>query len=225
MSEEKVLGGPADSKEIWVVDFSTEAAIKFQEDLFSRVEENPNKPIIINISSLGGDTDGLSMMLDFMDTARSLANQETFGIITVCSGRAMSAGAILLSHGDIRLATPNSRIMVHQILGGTWGPVQDINIEHAEINRINQSLLTILYENCKFKGSMMAFLKHLDRDKYLTPAEAKEIGLIDLIGYPRVVEYKVYDMLVANGEDPKVVLGENNGKIGRTNKSPAKKKS
>lgn len=211
--------------EIWVTDFSVEAAIEFQSKLFEKIEENPEKPIVINIASPGGDVDGLTMMLDMMDTVRSLGNPESFGLVTVAVGKAMSAGAILLSHGDVRVATPNSRLMLHQILGGTWGSVQDVNVEHAELNRINHNLLTILHKNCKFKGSLEDFKALIDRDTYLTPQAAKEIGVIDLIGYPKVVEFKVYDLLIANGENPEFLTGKKDGKIGRTNKTPTKKKS
>lgn len=207
------------SKEIWVKKFDDESGSEFAESLIERFEEAPDRPIIINIDSYGGSVDALIVMLDAIDSIRTMSPKNRISIITHATGKAMSAGAILLAHGDVRLASPNTRIMLHQISGGMWGSAQDMKIEHEEMMRLNKRLLTILADNCKIKGGAEELEKTLQRDLYLTPTQAKEFGLIDIVGSPRLIEVVNYELAVLNGGDNK------NEKPKGKNKLPSKERS
>lgn len=185
----------------WVCEINEEVAIRFNERLMRQFEDDPYKPIIIHINSYGGEVDALFSMLDCMDNIRSMAPPE-FKFFTVTTGKAQSAGAVLLSYGDHRFATPHSRIMLHQVVGGTWGSQPANEVEFHEIARMNSRLLNLLKKRCKLNMSIKEFKAKLSHNLYFTPKEAKEFGIIDLIGYPKVIERKVYDIHVVNGEPP-----------------------
>ena len=78
-----------------------------------------------------------------------------------------------------------------------------MKIEHDEMSRLNKQLLTILAEDCKLKDGAEGLESLLQRDKYLTPSEAKEFGLIDIVGTPRLIEVQNYELAVLNGGDGK----------------------
>jgi len=183
--------------EIWVVEFDTDSAIRFKQELFRAYDENPNKPIVININSDGGSVDGLFLMLDAIDAIKSIA-PESLKILTVATGRAMSAAAILLSSGDIRFSSKNTSIMVHEISSGFWGTKADLDIELKEIDRLNTRVLEILVENCNLSGGIEQARELFNRNAYLTPEKAREIGLIDIIGYPKIIERKAYELVICN---------------------------
>ena len=188
-------------RDIWVTDITEESAVLFHERLMQEFEKDPYRPIIININSYGGEVDALFTMLDTMDSIRSMAPQE-FKFITVATGKAQSAGAALLSYGDIRLCTQNARIMIHQVIGGNWGSQPSNEVEHEEMTRMNLRLLEILRSRCKLKMSLDDFKQKLSHNLYLTPEKAKEFGIVDVIGYPKLVEQTMYDVRVINGETP-----------------------
>jgi ATP-dependent Clp protease protease subunit len=111
-------------------------------------------------------------------------------IATMCIGMAASMAAILLAGGESgkRSALPNSKIMIHQPLGGTQGQATDIEIYTKEMIRTRDALYNILanhtgktYEQIK---------KDSDRDNFMTSEEAKAYGLIDNILIKRIVEKK-----------------------------------
>lgn len=185
----------------WVYDITEESAIRFHERLMRQFEDSPYRPIIIHINSYGGEVDALFSMLDTMDAIRAMAPPE-FKFLTVTMGKAQSAGAALLSYGDYRFATPHSRIMIHQVVGGYWGAHPANEVEYAETSRMNSRLLQLLKKRCKLNMSASDFKKLLSHNLYLTPQKAKEFGLIDIIGYPKLVEQTVYDVSVVNGEAP-----------------------
>jgi ATP-dependent Clp protease protease subunit len=186
----------------WVCDITEETAVSFHDALMKQFEEDPFKPIVIHINSYGGEVDALFSMLDSMDAIRSMAPPE-FKFFTVAKGKACSAGAVLLSYGDYRFATPHSRIMIHQVVGGLWGSQPSNEVEFSETSRMNSKLLQILRKRCKLKMSMKEFKEKLSHNLYFTPEKAKEFGLIDIIGYPKVIEQKMYEVRVVNGEPPK----------------------
>ena len=100
-------------------------------------------------------------------------------IRTICVGQAASMGAIILSAGTPgkRVALPNSRIMIHQPLGGMQGAVSDIEIHAREILRIRKKLDEILSEATG--RSLEIISRDTDRDFFLTAEEAREYGIID----------------------------------------------
>lgn len=186
----------------WVCDITEETAVAFHDSLMKQFEEDPYKPIVIHINSYGGEVDALFSMLDTMDAIRAMAPPD-FKFFTVAKGKACSAGAVLLSYGDYRFATPHSRIMIHQVIGGLWGSQPSNEVEFSETSRMNSKLLQILRRRCKLKMSMKEFKEKLSHNLYFTPQKAKEFGLIDIIGYPKVIEQKMYEVRVVNGEPPR----------------------
>ena len=102
-------------------------------------------------------------------------------VSTMCVGQAASMGSLLLSAGEKgqRFALPNSRIMVHQPSGGFQGQATDIEIHAKEILDLKKRLNTIY---SKHTGQTVKKINEiLERDKFLNPKEAKELGLIDEI--------------------------------------------
>jgi len=136
--------------------------------------EDPEKDINIYINSPGGlVTAGLAIY----DTIQFVKPNVT----TICMGQAASMGAILLAAGTKgkRYALPNSRIMIHQPIGGIGGQASDIQIHAKEIIKIKERLNGIL---SKHTGqSPEKIQKDSDRNFYMTAEEALEYGLIDEI--------------------------------------------
>lgn len=134
------------------------------------------KDIKLYINSPGGVvTDGLAIY----DTINLISND----VSTICLGQAASMGAFLLSSGakGKRFSLPNARIMIHQPLGGAQGQASDIDIRAKEINRIKKELNEIMAKNTEGKTSYQQMVKLTDRDNFLSPQQALDIGLIDSI--------------------------------------------
>ncbi|EKQ0670807.1 ATP-dependent Clp endopeptidase proteolytic subunit ClpP [Campylobacter jejuni] len=136
--------------------------------------EDPTKDIYLYINSPGGViTSGFSIY----DTMNYIKPD----VCTICIGQAASMGAFLLSCGTEgkRFALPNSRIMIHQPLGGARGQATDIEIQAKEILRLKTILNDILAKNTKQKVAKIA--KDTERDFFMSAQEAKEYGLIDKV--------------------------------------------
>src|SRR5437868_5137876 len=134
--------------------------------------DNPNKDINFYINSPGGVVTSSLAIYDTMQYIRS-------PVATVCIGQAASAGSLLLAAGakDKRYSLPNSRIMIHQPSGGAQGQATDIEIQAREILALRARLNEIYV---KHTGQPLeAIQAALERDKFLSPLEAKEFGLID----------------------------------------------
>jgi len=134
--------------------------------------ENPDKDIHLYINSPGGSvTAGLSIY----DTMQFIKPD----VSTLCIGQAASMGAVLLSGGapGKRQALPNSRVMIHQVLGGFQGQASDIEIHTKEIISIKKRLNEILAHHTGQKVDKVA--KDSDRDNFMSPTDAKKYGLID----------------------------------------------
>lgn len=142
--------------------------------------ENPSKEISIYINSPGGVvSSGLAMY----DTMQYIKPE----ISTVCIGLAASAGSLLLTAGskDKRFSLPHSNIMIHQPSGGYQGQATDIEIHAKEILRTRDRLNRIYV---KHTGQDLATIEQaMERDRYMTPDEAKEFGLIDQVVTQREV--------------------------------------
>ena len=134
--------------------------------------EDPDRDVSIYINSPGGSvTAGLAIL----DTMRFIKPD----ISTFCVGQAASMAAVLLSAGTRgkRFALPNSRIIIHQPLGGVQGQATDIDIHAREILRIRETLNRILVETT---GQPVERIEQdTDRDYIMTAGRAKEYGLID----------------------------------------------
>ncbi|MDO6513371.1 MULTISPECIES: ATP-dependent Clp endopeptidase proteolytic subunit ClpP [unclassified Neptuniibacter] len=134
--------------------------------------ENPDKDIHLYINSPGGSvTAGMSIY----DTMQFIKPD----VSTMCMGQAASMGAFLLTGGakGKRFALPNSRVMIHQPLGGYQGQATDIEIHTKEILSIRNKLNTLLAEHSG--QDLETIARDTDRDNFMDPYAAKEYGLID----------------------------------------------
>ena len=134
--------------------------------------ENPDKDIHLYINSPGGSvTAGLSIY----DTMQFIKPD----VSTLCIGQAASMGAVLLCGGTKgkRQSLPNSRVMIHQVLGGFQGQASDIEIHTKEILSIKKKLNEILASHSGQKVDKIA--KDSDRDNFMSPDDAVKYGLID----------------------------------------------
>ena len=149
------------------------ASLIIAQLLFLEAEDS-EKDIYLYINTPGGIiTSGLGIY----DTMQYIKPD----VSTICLGQAASMGAFLLAGGakGKRSALPNSRIMIHQPMGGTEGQATDIKIQAEEILRMKKQLNTILAKNT---GQTLKKIEtDTDRDNYLTSREAKKYGLIDSI--------------------------------------------
>lgn len=136
--------------------------------------ENPKKDISFYINTPGGV---VSAGLAIYDTMQYVKPK----IATLCIGQAASMGSLLLAAGEagMRYALPNSRIMVHQPHGGVRGQASDIEIHAQEILNLRERLNNIYVHHTGQKLSDVE--KALDRDKFMSPEEAKAFGLIDKV--------------------------------------------
>ena len=136
--------------------------------------EDPEKDISFYINSPGGVvTAGLAIY----DTMQYIKPD----VATVCIGQAASMGALLLTAGaeSKRFALPNSRIMIHQPLGGAQGQATDIKIQANEILRMKDTLNEILAAHTHQEIDRIA--RDTDRDFFMSGAEAREYGLVDRV--------------------------------------------
>jgi ATP-dependent Clp protease protease subunit len=111
-------------------------------------------------------------------------------VATLCIGQAASMGALLLAAGNKgkRTALPNSRILIHQPLGGVSGQASDIDIQAKEILRLSKAVAEIL---SKHTGQPLKKIQaDTDRDYFMSAKEAKDYGLIDEVTVRRGLEVK-----------------------------------
>jgi ATP-dependent Clp protease protease subunit len=149
------------------------ASLIIAQLLFLEAEDS-EKDIFLYINSPGGI---ITAGLGIYDTMQYIKPD----VSTICLGQAASMGAFLLAGGakGKRSALPNSRIMIHQPMGGAEGQATEIKILAEEILRMKKQLNTILAKNTG--QSLKKIEADTDRDNYLTSKEAKSYGLIDSI--------------------------------------------
>ena len=134
--------------------------------------EDPDKDISIYINCPGGAITSGMAIYDTMQYIKPDIN-------TLCVGQAASMAAVLLAAGSPgkRFALPNSRLLIHQPLGGVSGQASEIEIHAREILRMRESLNQILRKHTK--QSLERIERDTDRDFIMTAAQAKEYGLVD----------------------------------------------
>jgi ATP-dependent Clp protease protease subunit len=134
--------------------------------------ENPDKDIHLYINSPGGSVTAGMSIYDTMQFIRP-------NVSTMCIGQAASMGAVLLTAGekDKRYCLPNSRVMIHQPLGGFQGQASDFEIHAKEILTIREKLNKILALHTG--QSMEAIAQGTDRDNFMSAKDAMEFGLVD----------------------------------------------
>ncbi len=136
--------------------------------------ENPEKDISLYINSPGGSVSAGMAIYDTMNFIKP-------DVSTLCMGLAASMGAFLLSSGTKgkRFSLPNSKVMIHQPLGGARGQATEIEIAAREIIKTREQLNKILADNT---GQPLSRIENdTERDYYLSAAEAKDYGLVDQV--------------------------------------------
>ncbi len=136
--------------------------------------ENPDKDISLYINSPGGSVSAGLAIFDTMNFIKP-------DVSTLCMGMAASMGAFLLAAGSKgkRFALPNSRVMIHQPLGGARGQASDIEIQAREILYLRERLNSILSE--RTGQSIETIAKDTDRDNFMSADQAQQYGLIDKV--------------------------------------------
>jgi len=136
--------------------------------------ENPDKDISLYINSPGGSVSAGMSIFDTMNFIKP-------DVSTLCIGMAASMGAFLLSAGanGKRYSLPNSKIMIHQPLGGTQGQATEIEIHAREILKTREQLNRILAD--RTGQPLDKIQRDTERDYYLSADEAKEYGLVDQV--------------------------------------------
>ncbi|MBR9857253.1 ATP-dependent Clp endopeptidase proteolytic subunit ClpP [Oceanisphaera sp. KMM 10153] len=140
--------------------------------------ENPEKDIYLYINSPGGSVTAGMSIYDTMQFIKP-------NVSTVCMGQACSMGAFLLAGGAAgkRFVLPNSRVMIHQPLGGFQGQASDIQIHAKEILYIKEKLNRLLAEHTGQELSIIE--RDTDRDNFMSAEQAKEYGLVDEVLFKR----------------------------------------
>ncbi len=136
--------------------------------------ENPDKDIFLYINSPGGSVTAGMSIYDTMQFIKP-------NVSTVCMGQACSMGAFLLAGGapGKRYVLPNSRVMIHQPLGGFQGQASDIQIHAQEILSIKQKLNALLAEHT---GQPIEVIERdTDRDNFMSAQDAVKYGLVDSV--------------------------------------------
>jgi len=136
--------------------------------------EDPKKDIKFYINSPGGSVTAGLAIFDTMELVKP-------DVATICIGQAASMAAVLLAAGakKKRFALPNSRIMIHQVMGGAQGQASDVEIQAKEMLRIKKKLNDILVDKTGQKYDKID--KDTDRDFFMTPPEAVKYGLVDKV--------------------------------------------
>ncbi|MDK2896393.1 MAG: ATP-dependent Clp protease, protease subunit [Candidatus Atribacteria bacterium] len=139
--------------------------------------DNREKDINLYINSPGGSVSATMAIYDTIQYVKP-------DVATICIGQAASGGAVILACGTKgkRMALPNSRVMIHQPLGGAQGQVTDIEIHTREMIKIREKLNEILASHTG--QSIDRVRKDTERDFFMSSEEAKDYGLIDRVLYP-----------------------------------------
>lgn len=165
---------------IWVNDFDESFNKTFFEE-FTKANNNDQPVIPIYIDSFGGDVYSLSAMLDILKTAKK-------PIATICIGKAMSCGAILLTAGTkgYRFMSENAVVMIHDVSSVANGKFEEIVSDAQETTRIQNLFYKTLDNNCEQESGYFDKLvfNRGRADWYINPEDCKKHKLIDHIGIP-----------------------------------------
>ncbi|AYF45344.1 MULTISPECIES: ATP-dependent Clp protease proteolytic subunit [Halobacteriovorax] len=139
-------------------------------------QSNPEDPIHFYINSPGGSVYAGLGIYDIMQHV-------SCPVYTYCVGLAASMGSLLLTAGEKghRYSLPHSRIMIHQPLGGAQGQCSDIQIQANEIQTLKDQLNNIYIKHSSVDMTMEKIVAATDRDNYLSPTDAIELGIIDSV--------------------------------------------
>jgi ATP-dependent Clp protease, protease subunit len=169
---------------VYVNKFDEESAKNFYVE-FTKASSSQQPVIPIVIDSYGGHIDALMHMIDICRSSKKT-------VATIVMGKAMSCGAVLATCGwhGYRFASPLSRLMIHDASTGSFGKCEDIKVDAAEISRLNDSLYSIMAENCqKPDRYFWDIVQNKGRaDWFMT---AKEAHGHDIINHIRIPEIKI----------------------------------
>jgi ATP-dependent Clp endopeptidase proteolytic subunit ClpP len=182
MGDKVEKSSTGNSDEIWVNEFTEKSAQEFREAVLERAEKDPNIVIPIYIDSYGGYVDALAKMIETMD---EVPNR----FLTVCMGKAMSCGAILLSHGDLRFCGKYSRVMIHNVSSVSWGDVYSMKAGSDEGMRLNKIFMGLLARNCgltyeQLQNNIKAATD--SKEIWLSAEDSLKFGIVDLLGVPEI---------------------------------------
>ena len=190
---------------IWVDSFGEWSVTAYIQDI-NRLDKEDNKsPIVLAINSWGGSIYGFLAMADHLALIDA-------PVVTIALGKAMSAGAALLSCGNkgSRYIYESAEILVHESLGGIYGNMAEIENKVKSYKRLNDRYLQMVSKNC---GKKLAEVKEILREKgdgandlYLNAQEAIDFGLAD-----KILDKETYKSLIspASGEvDPQIPQDE-----------------
>jgi ATP-dependent Clp protease, protease subunit len=161
------------------------AADTFTKDM-ERAMKTGQTIIPIVISSYGGNVHAMLQMFDVINKAKAAK----FKIATIATGKAMSAGAALLTCGTegMRFATTNATIMIHEVSSETGGKIGEIKVDAAETDRLNKLLLETMSLNIGKDRNYFANIIHTKghADWFLTAHDAVQYGVVNKIGSPNL---------------------------------------
>lgn len=165
---------------IYVNEFTEASAKAFAVD-FEKAYNTGQQVIPIVIDSNGGSVDALLHMVS------EIKNCDVT-VATICQGKAMSAGGILLGlgHEGYRYCDPNSRIMLHDVANFAFGKNEAVKIVSQEMDRLNKLIFNLISENCGYESDyfLNKLIAYKHQDWYLTPKMAKKLNLINHIKVP-----------------------------------------
>ena len=166
---------PAKGRTIFVSgDFDEKQAKEVINKLFELENENPLKDIMMFIDSYGGACDSFIAIHDIMKIIRC-------DIATVCIGKAMSCGQMLLISGTKgkRFITKNSRVLIHEISNFTCGKLTDIEIDINETKELKKIVENLIVKYTKIKEKDLKLI--MQRDSYFSAEESLKLGIVDYI--------------------------------------------
>lgn len=161
--------------------FSEESAKEFLEGMINA--QNTGQTIIpVVIDSYGGEVYSLLKMIDIIRSS-------PVPVATICMGKAMSCGAILLSCGadGQRYIAPSATVMLHDAASYAFGKVEDIKVEAKEITRLNDQIYSVLDENCKQAPGYFKKLVHDNShaDLYFNANDTLKHGIVNHVRIPK----------------------------------------
>lgn len=167
---------------IYVNKFNEEAAKEFVEAMVNA--QNTGQPIIpIVIDSYGGEVYSLLKMIDIIKSS-------TVPVATICMGKAMSCGAVLLTCGaeGHRYMAPTATVMIHDVASFAFGKVEEIKADAKESDRLNKLIFKIMADNCGKEVSYFSKLvhEHGHADWFLDAEECKKHGMVNHLRIPKV---------------------------------------
>ena len=168
-------------------EFNENKAKEIVNSLLTLESQDPTKDIIMYIDSYGGYVHSLLAIHDVMRLCRC-------DIATICIGKAMSCGQMLLMSGTKgkRFVTPNARVLLHEISTGTFGTLKDVEIDIIEAKKLQKILESLVLKYSKIKKNEIRGI--FDRDHFFSAEETVKFGLADHVLTTSKALYKIVNV-------------------------------